>query len=109
MDPQELLEARELRIYFRTVGDLVRLQILKQLSRNKEMSVMELVNALRVSQPLISWHLSVLKRIDLVTMRKEGRLAYCSLNRRAVDVFRQRFDRWMVGDTTSSSEGEVDG
>ena len=98
MEPREIQQARELRVYLRTVGDLVRLQILKQLARNDEMNVNELASALRVSQPLISWHLSVLKRIDLVTMHKDGRLVHCSLNRQVLDAYRQRFDAWIAGE-----------
>ena len=92
---QELLEARELRVYLRTVGDLVRLQILRQLAQNKKMSVTALARALRVSQPLLSWHLGVLKRIHLVTVRKEGRLVWYSLDRQMLRSFRQRFDTWV--------------
>ena len=55
--PLEVVEARELRIYLRTVGDMVRLQILRQLAQNEEMGVTELARALRVSQPLLSFHL----------------------------------------------------
>lgn len=95
---QETREARELRIYLRAIGDLVRLQILRQLSLNHEMSVTELARAVRVSQPLLSWHLGVLKRIDLVTLRRDGRLAWYSLNRQTLCSFRQRLDAWVEGD-----------
>jgi ArsR family transcriptional regulator len=109
MEPQEIQHARELRVYLRTVGDLVRLQILRQLSRNEDMNVMELAATLRVSQPLISWHLSVLRRIDLVTMRKDGRLVHCSLNRRVLDDYRQQFDAWIAGLDNGVQEGDGDG
>lgn len=93
--PDGFQEARELRIYLRTVGDLVRLQILRQLAQHEEMSVMELVSALHVSEPLISWHLSVLRRCDLIAMRRDGRLAYCSLNREAFQKYSQRLNQWI--------------
>lgn len=108
MEPRDIHQARELRIYLRTVGDLVRLQILKQLAYNDELNVNELVDALHVSQPLISWHLSVLRRIDLVTMRKDGRLVHCSLNRQVLDAYRQRFDAWIAGEN-KNKKGERDG
>jgi DNA-binding transcriptional ArsR family regulator len=95
LTPQELQEARELRVYLRTVGDVIRLEILRQLAQNEEMSVRELVSVLRVSQPLVSWHLGVMKRIALVNTRKEGRLVYFTLNRDVLRSFRRRFDAWI--------------
>ena len=94
---QELQEARELRIYLRTVGDVMRLEILRRLAQNEEMSVQELVDALRASQPLVSWHLGVMKRIALVNVRKEGRMVYLTLNREVLHSYRRRFDAWVHG------------
>lgn len=109
MEPQDIEQARELRIYLRTVGDLVRLQILRQLARCDEMNVNELAGTLRVSQPLISWHLSVLKRIDLITMRKDGRLVHCSINRQVLSDYCRWFDSWIVGEDKNKEKGEGDG
>ena len=109
MEPRDLQQARDLRIYLRTVGDLVRLQILKHLAQNDELNVNELADVLRVSQPLISWHLSVLKRIDLITMCKDGRLVHCSLNRPVLNDYRRRFADWIADETKSKEKGEGDG
>jgi DNA-binding transcriptional ArsR family regulator len=103
---KELAEARELRTFLRTVGDLVRLQVLRQLAQNEEMSVTALAQALRVSQPLLSWHLGVLRRIGLVTMRREGRLAWYSLNRQALSRFCERLDTWVEGGQRPSTVEE---
>jgi DNA-binding transcriptional ArsR family regulator len=92
---QELGEARELSALLRAVGDPVRLQVLRQLARNEEMSVNALVQAVRVSQPLLSWHLGVLRRSGLVDMRKEGRLVWYSLNRQAMRSFDERLHMWI--------------
>lgn len=92
---QELVEARELRATLRVVGDLVRLQILRRLAQNEEMGVTELAYALRVSQPLLSWHLGVLKRVGLVNVRREGRLVWYALSRQALRSFHQRLDEWL--------------
>jgi DNA-binding transcriptional ArsR family regulator len=94
---QELAEIRELRLYFRAVGDTVRLQVLRRLAHGEEMSVTELARALRVSQPLLSWHLGVLRRIGLVTVRKEGRMVLYALDRDTLHSFHQRFDAWIGG------------
>jgi len=105
---RSLLEARELRIYLRTVGDVVRLQILRQLAQSQEMSVTKLVKAVRVSQPLLSWHLGVLRRVGLVSVRKEGRLVWYSLDGQVLRSFRRRFDAWVriPEDADAVGEGE---
>jgi DNA-binding transcriptional ArsR family regulator len=104
---QELVEARELRASLRVVGDLVRLQILRRLAENEEMGVTELAYALRVSQPLLSWHLGVLKRAGLVKVRREGRLVWYALDHQALRSFRQRLDEWL-GEQTEEQERKND-
>ena len=101
----ELVEARELRIYLRAIGDLARLQIMRQLAQNKEMGVTELARALRVSQPLLSFHLGVLRRAGLVSVRKEGRSVFCALNRQTLRSFGQRLDAW-VGESPAKDGGK---
>jgi ArsR family transcriptional regulator len=105
--PPEVVEARELRTYLRTVGDMVRLQILRQLARNEELGVTELAHVLHVSQPLVSWHLGVLRRIELVSVRREGRLVWYSLNWPQLHAFRERFSAWIASpDDMPGNEGE---
>ena len=66
-------ELRAIRVYLRALGDTVRLQLLHLLAAQGEMNVMDLAHTLRVSQPLVSWHLGVLRRADLVSVRRQGR------------------------------------
>ena len=103
-DPlQELAQARELRVYLRTVGDTVRLQILRRLALDGEMSVTELARVLRISQPLLSWHLGVLRRINLVSVRRDGRLMCYSLDLPQLRAYRQQFAAW-IGDVVEASD-----
>lgn len=92
---RELAEARELRAFLKSVGDLVRLQILRELSQVDEMSVTELAQALRISQPLVSWHLGVLRRTRVVTIRREGRLVWYALHGDTLRAFLARFQAWV--------------
>lgn len=46
----------------------------------REMCVSELEAALPVSQPTVSYHLAVLRRAHLVTIRREGRRVYYRIN-----------------------------
>ena len=47
----------------------------------KEMNVGEVVEAFSMSQPTISHHLGILKRLGLVTSRKEGKQVIYAINR----------------------------
>ncbi|MEP7198974.1 MAG: metalloregulator ArsR/SmtB family transcription factor [Chloroflexota bacterium] len=82
---------RELKTYFRTLTSASRLRIVEQLARG-ELSVGELASQLNMSQPLVSWHLRDLRRLNLVQMRRTGRQAFCSLNRQRVADYQQLFD-----------------
>ena len=84
-------ELRELRAYFKTLSGITRLQIIKQLAGTGELSVSELVVALRLSQPLVSWHLSGLKKAGLVKVRRDGRQVLCSLDRERLRQYQQNF------------------
>lgn len=70
----------ELKQMLRAVSDSVRLNILHQLAIRGEITVTDLVSALEVSQPLVSWHLSSLRRHGFVRTRRHGREVYCSLD-----------------------------
>jgi ArsR family transcriptional regulator len=56
-----------------------RLRIVEQLA-DGERSVNDLAAELRVAQPLISWHLRMLRRGGVITTRREGRQVYCALD-----------------------------
>ena len=65
--------------FCKALGDDTRQQILQMLLQG-ELSVGEIVDAFDVSQPTISHHLNVLKQVDLVTSRKEGKQVYYAIN-----------------------------
>ena len=82
---------RELRDYHRTLSDTTRLRIVEQLAR-RELTVTEIARGLRMSQPLVSWHLHRLKRTGLVKMQRAGREVHCSLNRARVLEYERTSD-----------------
>ena len=73
-------ELRELARYFHALKDIMRLRILATLAASGEMTVTDLARTLRVSQPLVSFHLRPLRLLDLVQVRRAGREVYCSVN-----------------------------
>lgn len=84
-------ELRETARYFYALKDLLRLRILVTLAGGGEITVTELAHTLRVSQPLVSFHLRPLRVLNLVRVRRSGREVYYSINlaeiRRRQDEF----------------------
>src|SRR5256886_4503711 len=72
---------RELRSYYRALGDVNRLRIVQILVTEGEQPVSELARRLRISQPLMSWHLRRLRRAGIIRMERLGRAGPGSLGR----------------------------
>lgn len=77
---------REFSRQFRALASRSRLEILQLLAAEETMTVTELRERVRLSQPLLSWHLSILRRAELVEARKDGRQVHYAVNR---EGFRQ--------------------
>jgi DNA-binding transcriptional ArsR family regulator len=73
-------EWRELKNMMKALADMARLTIVYHLVQHGEITVTALTELLGISQPLVSWHLRKLRRADLITTRRVGRLVFCSLN-----------------------------
>ncbi len=64
---------------FRILGDPTRISIVFALSR-EELCVCDIANLLSVSQSAVSHSLRSLRQLKLVRFRKEGKIAYYSLD-----------------------------
>lgn len=64
---------------FKALGDPTRIRIAFALSR-EELCVCDLANLLRVSQSVVSHSLRVLREMQLVKFRKQGKIAYYTLD-----------------------------
>lgn len=82
---------KELREYHRTMSDAARLRMIELLSR-REQTVTEIARGLRLSQPLVSWHLRRLVRTGLVQVHREGREVHCTLNRTRMREYEHTLD-----------------
>jgi ArsR family transcriptional regulator len=87
----ELRILKELREYHLALGDAARLRIVEFLAR-REQTVTEIARGLRMSQPLVSWHLRRLVRAGLVQVHREGREVHCSLNRTRLREYERTLD-----------------
>ncbi len=65
--------------FFYALKDPLRLRILLALAQAGEMTVTELTRSVRVSQPLVSWHLGRLRAAGLVQVERDGRIARYSV------------------------------
>src|SRR2546425_682123 len=74
------IERRTLPAHFRALASPTRLAILRHLAEAGEVTVSDLAEQLRLSQPRTSWHLAMLKRGGLIKQRRDGRLVRCSLD-----------------------------
>ena len=87
----EVRVLKELREYYLALSDATRLRILELLAR-RELTVTEIARGLRMSQPLVSWHLRRLVRTGLIKMESEGREVRCSINRARMHEYEREFD-----------------
>ncbi len=69
----------KLAVTFKVLGDVTRTKIIFCLMK-KEQCVNDLTDRIGVSQSAVSHQLRVLRNLDLVTYRKNGKTSYYSLN-----------------------------
>jgi DNA-binding transcriptional ArsR family regulator len=78
---------REFRAHYQALASVTRLRILQYLAGIPEITVLELAEAIGISQPRLSWHLRMLRRGQLVRAHRVGRAVYYSLNREGLSAF----------------------
>lgn len=78
---------REFRAHYQALASVTRLRVLQFLAGIPEITVLELAEAIGISQPRLSWHLRMLRRGQLVRAHRVGRAVYYSLNREGVSAF----------------------
>src|SRR5467141_3432105 len=86
-------QRHELPDHFLAFANPTRLRILQRLGAVGEESVNDLAVHLRMSQPRISWHLRMLRVGGVIRTRREGRMAYCSLDVENIARERARLDQ----------------
>ncbi len=96
-----MLEHRETALLLHALADEHRLRIIATLAGDAELSVRDLTLHLRrtypsLSQPLISWHLRVLRKRELIRMRREGRQVFYALDRRRWHLLRDMMEALVV-------------
>ncbi|MHB8508166.1 MAG: ArsR/SmtB family transcription factor [Candidatus Dormibacteria bacterium] len=93
-----LAVARDLKVHYLGLANPTRLAIISLLSRN-DMAASELARRLKLSQPLLSWHLRTMRKAGLILTRRTGREVVCSLDRAGIREYQERFNRFIGSDT----------
>lgn len=84
---------------FSAIGEPKRREIIEQLIL-KEITVNELVDIVKWSQSTVSKHLSVLKKVNIVSERKEGRFRYYRVHPeelRPIQEWMHQFEKYWGG------------
>jgi DNA-binding transcriptional ArsR family regulator len=100
-------DLRRLRALYRALGDETRLRILGLLAEVGPMPVNALSARVGLSQPLISWHLRILRLAGLIDTRRQGREVICRLRLAAFDELHEAEARLIGG--TAGVEGAATG
>lgn len=95
---------RDLRAFHRALGDVTRLRIVQLLAAEGELVVSEIARRLRVSQPLLTWHLHRLKRSGVVRAVRVGREVRCSFDRERFAEMSDRGARLLTGPASIRAE-----
>lgn len=78
-------DLKRLRTLYRALGDETRLRVIGLLVEIGPMPVNELSSRVGLSQPLISWHLRILRLAGVVDTQRQGRATICRLRRAAFE------------------------
>jgi len=91
-------DLRRLRTLYRALGDETRLRMIGLLAEVGPMPVNELSARVNLSQPLISWHLRILRLAGIVDTQRQGRATICRLRTAAFEELHDAEGR-LVGGT----------
>jgi DNA-binding transcriptional ArsR family regulator len=86
---------RDLKAHFIGLANPTRLAIVSLLV-DGEMSASQIARQLKLSQPLLSWHLRVMRRAGLIETRRRGREMSCGLDLESIRQVQERFNQ-MIG------------
>jgi ArsR family transcriptional regulator, arsenate/arsenite/antimonite-responsive transcriptional repressor len=96
-------DLRRLRTIYRALGDTTRLRMVGLLAEVGPMSVNELSRQVNLSQPLISWHLRILRLAGLVDTERQGRTTICRLRTAAFEELHDAEAR-LIGGTSGVAQ-----
>ena len=78
---------------------MTRIRVIQILANEGEQPVSSLVKRVRISQPLMSWHLRRLTRAGIVRTERVGREVRCSFDRERFAELQERTFRTLMNRT----------
>ena len=102
-------DVRRLRVLYRALGDETRLRVIGLLAEVGPMPVGELSTRVGLSQPLISWHLRILRLAGLIDTRRQGREVICRLRTAAFEELHETEARLIGGTAGVARAAEAPG
>jgi DNA-binding transcriptional ArsR family regulator len=90
-------DLRRLRTLYRALGDETRLRMIGLLAELGPVPVNALSARVGLSQPLISWHLRILRLAGLIDTRRQGREVICRLRTAAFEELHEAEARLIGG------------
>jgi DNA-binding transcriptional ArsR family regulator len=88
------VSARDLKAHFIGLANPTRLAIIALLVGG-ERSAAEIARELKLSQPLLSWHLRVMRKAGLIETRRRGREIACALDRVSIRALQDLFNQFI--------------
>lgn len=85
---------RDLKAHFIGLANPTRLAIISLLV-DGERSAAEIARELKLSQPLLSWHLRVMRKAGLIETRRRGREISCGLDRESIRAIQELFNQFI--------------
>ena len=105
-------DLRRLRTFYRALGDETRLRIIGLLAEVGPLPVNALSSRVGLSQPLISWHLRILRLAGLIDPRRQGREVICRLRTAAFEELHEAEARLIGGtagiDVAATTGGQAE-
>lgn len=98
-------DLRRLRVLYRALGDETRLRVIGILAEVGPMPVRELSARVGLSQPLISWHLRILRVAGLIDTQRQGRETICRLRTAAFEELHDAEAR-LIGGTAGVARND---
>ena len=102
-------DLRRLRTLYRALGDETRLRVIGVLAEIGPMPVGELSSRVGLSQPLISWHLRILRLAGLIETSRQGREVICRLRTDAFEELHESEARLVGGTVGVTRAAEAPG
>ena len=102
-------DRRRRRVFYRARGDETRLRIIGMLAEGGPMPVNALSAGVGLSQPLISWHLRILRLAGLIDTRRQGRAVICRLRLAAFEELHEAEARLIGGTAGVKAAGSATG